>query len=108
MGVSRFRPRRRRFTLASVPRYLVESYVARSSAAADDARQRARRTAEVGSGVEYVHTTFVPGDETVLHLFDAPSEETLDEAGRRAGLEFDRIVEVVDDWQVDATEGARA
>ena len=105
MGVSRFRLRRRRFTLASVPRFLVESYVARSSTAADDARRRAERTAEVGSGVEYVHTTFVPGDETVLHLFDAPSQETLDEAGRLAGLEFDRIVEVVDDWQADERRG---
>jgi uncharacterized protein DUF4242 len=105
VGVSRFRLRGRRFTLASVPRYLVESYVARSPTAADDARQRALRTAEVGSGVEYVHTTFVPGDETVLHIFDAPSQETLDEAGRRAGLEFDRIVEVVDDWQADERRG---
>ena len=107
MGVSRFRARGERCTLASVPRYLVESYVAPSPAAAADARQRAQRTAEAGLGVEYVRTTFVPGDETVLHLFDAPSQETLDEAGRRAGLEFDRIVEVVDDWQAP-TKGERA
>jgi hypothetical protein len=55
--------------------------------------------------VGYVHTTFVPSDETLLHLFDAPSQETLDEAGRRAGLQFDRIVEVVDDWQTDERRG---
>jgi len=84
-----------------MPRFLVESYAAASTAAVDDARLRARQAAELGSGVQYVHTTFVPGDETVLHLFDAPSHETLDEAGRRAGLQFDRIVEVVDDWQAD-------
>ena len=84
-----------------MPRFLVESYVAASPGAADEARERARLTAELDDAVGYVHTTFVPGDETVLHLFDAPSNEALDEAGRRAGLQFDRIVEVVDDWQAD-------
>ena len=88
-----------------MPRFLVESYVAASFTAVDDARQRARLTAELGIGVGYVHTTFVPSDETVLHLFDAPSEEALDEAGHRAGLQFDRIVEVVDDWQSDERRG---
>jgi hypothetical protein len=88
-----------------MPRFLVESYVAPSLAAVADARQRARLTEELGEGVGYVHTTFVPSDETVLHVFDAPSEEELDEAGRRAGLQFDRIVEVVDDWQAEERRG---
>jgi hypothetical protein len=101
VGVSRFRRRRAAARLAGVPRFLVESYAADSAVAVDDARRRARRTAELAAGVDYVHTTFVPGDETVLHLFDAPSLGALDDAGRRAGLEFDRIVEVVDDWQTD-------
>jgi hypothetical protein len=78
-----------------MPRYLVESYVG-SPGAVDDARLRARQAAELGAGVEYVRTTFLPGDETVLHLFVAPSEEVLDEAGRRAELPFDRIVEAVE------------
>ena len=84
-----------------MPRFLVESYVAPSFVAVADARQLARLTEELGTGVGYLHTTFVPSDETVLHLFEAPSEEMLDEAGRRAGLQFDRIVEVVDDWQTN-------
>jgi hypothetical protein len=88
-----------------VPRFLVESYVAPSFAAVADARERARLTQELGTGVGYVRTTFVPSDETVLHLFDALSEETLDEAVHRAGLQFDRIVEVVDDWQSDERRG---
>jgi len=78
-----------------VPSYLVESYVA-SSGAVDDARERARRTADLGAGVRYVRTTFLPGDETVLHLFEAPSLAVLDEAGRRAALPFERIVEAVE------------
>jgi uncharacterized protein DUF4242 len=80
-----------------VPRFLVESYVADSSAAFDDACERARRTAAQADDVRYVDTTYLPGDDTVLHLFDAPSLEALDEAGRRAGLQFERIVEAVND-----------
>jgi len=80
-----------------MPRFLVESYVADSSAAFDDARDRARSTAELGAGVDYVESTYVPGDQTVLHLFDAPSVALLEEAGRRAGLQFERIVEAVNE-----------
>ena len=79
-----------------MPSYLVESYLAATPAAADDARERARRTEELGIGVRYVRTTFLPGDETILHLFEAPSVSALDEAGRRAALQFERIVEAVD------------
>jgi len=74
----------------------VESYLAASPTAVEDARERARRTAALGSGVRYLRTTFLPGDETLLHLFEAPSAEALDEAGRRAALPFERIVEAVD------------
>lgn len=80
---------------------MVESYAAGSGDAVDEARRRARLAAELGSGVAYVHTTFLPGDEMVLHLFDAPSAGALEEAGTRAGLEFERIVEAVDEWQAD-------
>ncbi len=80
-----------------MPRFLVESYVADSSAAFDDARERARLTAEQNADVGYVESTYVPGDETVLHLFDAPSAALLEEAGRRAGLQFERIVEAVNE-----------
>jgi len=79
-----------------VPSYLVESYLADTTDGVDDARARARRTAELGFGVRYVRTTFLPGDETILHLFEAPSAAALDEAGRRAALPFERIVEAVE------------
>ena len=80
-----------------MPRFLVESYVAESSAAFDDARERARLTAERGADVLYVESTYVPGDETVMHLFDAPSVEALEAAGRSAGLQFERIVVAVNE-----------
>jgi hypothetical protein len=80
-----------------MPSYLIESYAAASATTLDEARERARRTAELGAGIRYVRTTFLPGDETVLHLFEAPSAEALRRAGRLAELRLDRIVEAVDE-----------
>ena len=79
-----------------MPSYLVESYLAPSVGAVDEARERARRTAELGAGVRHLRTTFVPDDEMILHLFEAPSAAALDAAGRRAALPFERIVEAVE------------
>ena len=79
-----------------MPNYLVESYAANSNGAVRDAHERARRAQDLGEGVRYLRTTFLPGDETVLHLFEAPSVEALAEAGQRADLRFERIVEAVE------------
>jgi hypothetical protein len=88
-----------------VPSYLVESYVAATPAALDDARKRARRAAEIGNGIRYVRTTFLPEDETILHLFEAPSAAVLGDAGRRASLSFERIVEAVEGAAEPEKEG---
>ncbi len=88
-----------------MPSYLVESYVADTPAAVEEARARARRAAELGDRVRYLRTTFLPGDEIVLHLFEAPSAKALDEAGRRAALRYERIVEAEE--SVDATREER-
>ena len=79
-----------------VPSYVVESYAANSGAVVEDARVRARRAAELGAGVRYLRTTFLPGDETVLHFFEAPSAEELDRAGKLAALAYERIVVAVE------------
>lgn len=79
-----------------MPHYLVESYQADSPASVEDARDRARSLGDRDPAIRYVRTTFVPGDETVFHLFEAPSVEALDEAGRSAALSYDRIVEAVE------------
>jgi hypothetical protein len=76
-------------------RYLTESYPA-SSDRALDARRSARRLAELEPGLRDLRTTFIPGDETILHLSEAPSAEALDRAGRLAALRFDRIVEALE------------
>ena len=79
-----------------MPNYLVESYLANSPAAVEHARQRALRTAELGEAVRYLRTTFLPEDETVLHVFEAPSAEALTRAGQLAELPYERIVEAVE------------
>ena len=73
----------------------MESYAA--SGAVENQRERARRTAEIGTGVRYVRTTFLSGDETVLNVFEAASREALREAAARtAALPYERIVEAVE------------
>jgi Protein of unknown function (DUF4242) len=74
--------------------YLVESYAA--NAVVEDQRERARLAAEVGTGVRYVRTTFLPDDETLLHVFEAESPEAVREAVRVAALPYERIVEAVE------------
>ncbi len=95
-----------------MPSYLVEAYLAADPTALEEARARARRTAELVPAVRYLRTTFLPGDETCLHLFDAPSAEELGEAARRAELRHERIVEAVETVPPGArtttAEGARA
>jgi hypothetical protein len=95
VGVSRFRPGAATLRLGGVPRFLVESYVAVSERHVREAVARARETAELGTGIRYVETTYLPGDETVLHLFEACSPESLTAAAERAGLQFERIVPAV-------------
>ena len=88
-----------------MPRYLVESYAAGEEVA--EARERALLAAELGAGVRYVRTTFLPDDETVLHMFEAPSVDAVDEAGRRAALQYERIVEAVEGSGGHREEGER-
>ena len=78
----------------SMQSYLVESYAANSGV--EDQRERAQLAAEVGTGVRYVRTTFLPGDETLLHVFEAESPEAVREAVRVAALPYERIVEAVE------------
>ncbi len=76
----------------------MESYAA--SSVVDEQRERARRTAEVGTDVRYVRTTFLPGDETILHVFEAPSMVALRSAAQRGALQYERIVEAVESTSI--------
>jgi Protein of unknown function (DUF4242) len=84
-----------------MPKYLVETYVpgsrAREAQAAErDARSAADELVREGTPVRYVRMTFLPGDETCFHVFEAASEEAVGEACLRAGIRSARIVPAVE------------
>ncbi len=79
-----------------MPRFLIESYLAAQPAAVTHAATDARRVAELADGIAYLRTTYIPGDETCLHLFQAPSAAALGAAARLAAFEHLRIVEAVE------------
>jgi hypothetical protein len=60
----------------------------------DSARPSA--TADEGAGVRSVRMPFQPGDEALLHVFEAPSPEALRAATQRSGLECERVEEAVE------------
>jgi hypothetical protein len=80
-----------------MPSYVVERYRSRSDpdslrAVADRLAAGARDAGPRGTSVRYVHTIFLPDDETCLHLFEADSEADVRAVARRAGLDVDRVV----------------
>jgi hypothetical protein len=79
-----------------MPSYLIEAYLGVEPDLLEEARCRARRTAQLGEEVRYVRTTFIPRDETCFHIFEAPSSAVLAAAAGLAELDHLRIVEAVD------------
>ena len=77
-----------------MPSYFLEAYSADGDVS--EARRRARRAAELERGVRYLRTTFLPAEETLFHVFEAPSREALVEAARRAGLPDARVTEALE------------
>ena len=80
-----------------MPTFLVESYLPNAPAAAEDACERARAAAACGDEVQHVRTTYLPRDELVMHVFEAPTDEAVRRALDRAGLPYERVVEAVDE-----------
>ena len=78
-------------------RYVVEAYLADTPAALEHASRSARRMAAPDRGIHYVRTTFLPGDESVLHVFEAPSTAVLIAAADEVALPVDRIAEAFED-----------
>jgi hypothetical protein len=79
-----------------MPEFLVELYVARGDGvgverSAHSARRAADELAEEGRPVRYVRSIFVPEDETCFLLYEATTAGDVEEAARRASIEFDRI-----------------
>jgi Protein of unknown function (DUF4242) len=89
--------------------FLVEVYTPRlDEAALANLVARLKVVVEAMSAqipVTYVRSIHVPEDETCFHLFEAESAEVVNEAGRRAGLTFDRVAAAVE--PVTSEGGAR-
>ena len=83
--------------LDDVARYLVESYLADNPIALEQARRSARRLPELDQDIQYVRTTFLPGEESVFHVFEAPSPAVVMAAANEVALPVDRIAEAVED-----------
>jgi hypothetical protein len=80
--------------------YVGETYLAplsRRELAALEQRLRraATHVSRNGTAVEHVNSIHLPGDETCLHLFRAVSAEAVVDAGRHAGVFFDRIAKAL-------------
>ncbi len=58
--------------------------------------QAVSEMARAGVPVRYLRTTLIPGEESVLCLFEGSSADDVAEANRRAGVQFDRISPVID------------
>ena len=65
------------------------------TAAARRARLVAAEMRAEGSQVRFVKSTFVPVEDALICLFDAPSADLVRELARRAGLPIERVVEAV-------------
>jgi hypothetical protein len=81
--------------------FLAELYLSQGNAGgAREAAARARRAADElarhDRSLRFVRTTFVPGDETCFVIFEAETADVVAEAGRRAGLAFERIVPAIE------------
>ena len=85
-----------------LPSWLAETYVPRSrprdaAASASRARAAAEELSRDGAEIRYIRTTFLPGDETCFHLFEAASAEAVDEVVNRAALGRARVIEVIEE-----------
>jgi hypothetical protein len=80
--------------------FLVELYVSRVDGgsvetSAAKARSAAEELTREGTAVSYLHSIFVPEEETCCFLFQAVSADAVCEAARRAALPFERVSEAV-------------
>jgi hypothetical protein len=63
------------------------------AAAGERARSAAEQLTREGTPVRWVRSVYAPEHESCQLVFEAPTPEAVDRAGRRAGLTYERIVE---------------
>jgi hypothetical protein len=75
--------------------YLVERYLPGLDERALRASLARLPATTKGTPVRYLGSMIVPVDEACFCQFDAPSEDAVADANRRAGIPYDRIVAAV-------------
>lgn len=80
--------------------FLVERYASgitedQVASGAGRLKKAAERMGREGVDVRYLGSTFVPSEGSVFCLFQGPSQESVEEANRRAAFPFHRIVEAI-------------
>ena len=83
-----------------MPSYLVEVYGGKLRTeevprASRRARIAAAELTRQGVPVRFLGSIAVPEDEMCFYLYDGPSADVVEEASRRAAIEFERVVEAV-------------
>jgi|GraSoiStandDraft_17_1057272.scaffolds.fasta_scaffold632936_2 hypothetical protein len=81
-----------------MPKYMVERHLPGFKAeqlpsAAGAAKRATEDMTREGMPVRYLGSTFVPGEERCLCMFEGPSVDVVRLANERAGLPLERIVE---------------
>ena len=66
------------------------------AAAQKAAIQAGKELTAQGKQVRYIRSTFVPGDDKCMCLFEAPNPENVREANERAKIPFTKIVPAFD------------
>jgi hypothetical protein len=80
--------------------YLVERYLPgltpeQLAAAAASAKRTTAAMTQEGTPVQYLRSTFIPGEEKCFCLFEGPSAEVVRTANDRAHIPYERIVEAM-------------
>jgi len=81
--------------------YLVEHYwpgvtVEQFRAATNRVRASAEEMARADARIRFLHSTLVPEDEAAFCVFAAASSGLVEDAYRRAGIRFERIVDALE------------
>jgi Protein of unknown function (DUF4242) len=85
--------------------FLVEHYRPGISIEAfSEAAHRMRQVTRQMPSIRFLHSTLVPEDETSFCVFLAPTRAVVEEAYRRAGVPFERIVDALE-LELRTTDG---
>jgi hypothetical protein len=87
--------------------FLVEHYwpgvtVEEFRTAANRVRASAEEMASADARIRFLHSTLVPEDEAAFCVFTAASSKLVEDAYRRAGIHFERIVDALElEWDAN-------